>query len=389
MGLQQSQQLQQLQQPQQPQLMSPRPPTSPMAGHGSHSNLTPPLTQRSLAAHNTAHPQHQAHQVPKLKFQSILQQPSPHRSSASTNLNLFPQAPANMRASILAAATTESTGGNNNMNLASSASLNGGGGSSGSMMSPVRPATTTEFMPPTSSMRNHGLGGGHGGSMSARVASSSAAAGPALHSASSSLVLPESRLSAGQEARFKAVVGSLKRRLDSEALGHRTARAALAAEVQARTQLQHLLWQCVETVRTQAAARRAAATSAADQQHPSPLAGVPSSVALSCAAPLDPRSVSYADLTESDRRAVVEWMLSQHQVMLLLFDKIFPADPAATIGQTYAPAQQAANAVPLHYDISQYISPMKTNQQQQQQPAGAQPNDDSRRPLQQRQEFKE
>jgi hypothetical protein len=47
---------------------------------------------------------------------------------------------------------------------------------------------------------------------------------------------------------------------------------------------------------------------------------------------------------------LMQWLLSQHSVLLHLFDSMFPSSP------DLSPAQQLANRVPLHFQKDRYIT---------------------------------
>ena len=349
--------------------LSPTPPATGNSGLGL-------LTQHALAAHNN----HSGGgggggSTPRMKFQSIHNPPthgagsaqhhaamvsprsqSSQHSHAHAQANLFPQAPANMRAAILAAATTES--GFNE-----------------------RAAVGSNFLAASASAAAQASG-----SKSARGGASPSALQPHQQ------LLPESRLASGQEARLKSVISTLKRKLDQECSAHRAARAAYIAEVQGRTQLQHLFKNCVDAVKAQVADRKNQAEQTRVQAHlalRSPRGNITSSgggasnlspstasIPLSSPPPLDPRSLSLDELTEGDKVALVSWMLGEPAVMNLLFDRIWPVHPPAAQGSAgagWSAEQSTFNAMPLHYSYGAFIPPSagKHTQQQQQYP---QPN---------------
>jgi hypothetical protein len=360
--------IEQQQQQHQQQLLMP----SPTASSGASGSSPSPLTQRSLAAHNNGNGNGNggggAVVVPSLKL------PAQFHSGALI--------PANMRQSLLAAATTE---GSLPAAVYSSSTPLGATSASQAMMhmmqqasSPAtgsqtqRPATSggmgEHYLPPTGHV---GPGGrATSGAQSARLSSTM----PSRHSQPQAHPnLPEARLSVGQEARFKSVIASLKRRLDSATHEARAAKTAFVHAVQAQTQLQHLFKQCVESVRETSAARRAASGGKAGPLSPRPPAG------------LDPRSPHWPELSSAERASVLEWLLSQHSVMTLLFDKMFPAGPTAgspssmEIGggsglpQLYSSSEhhhsslhQQQHAVGMHFDYAQFMVPPKGAHQQQQ-----------------------
>jgi hypothetical protein len=363
---------QQQQQQQQQQLLMP-PPT---ASSGTSGASPSPLTQRSLAAHNNNGNGNGNGSGGAVVVVPALKLPAQFHSGALI--------PANMRQSLLAAATTE---GSLPAAVYSSSTPLGATSASQAMMhmmqqasSPAtgsqtqRPATSggmgEHYLPPTGHV---GPGGrATSGAQSARLASTMPSH-PA-HQPQAHPNLPEARLSVGQEARFKSVIASLKRRLDSATHEARAAKTAFVHAVQAQTQLQHLFKQCVESVRETSATRRAAAGGKAGPLSPRPPAG------------LDPRSPHWPELSSAERASVLEWLLSQHSVMTLLFDKMFPAGPTAgspssmAIGggsglpqlyssseQHHSPQQQQQHAVGMHFDYAQFMVPPKGGPQSQQQ----------------------
>lgn len=346
-------------------------PTPPATGGSSSAGLT----QHALAAHNNAGGvSQQPAGAPRSKFQSIHNPPhnaaqatlvSPRSQHLLQQQNLFPQAPANMRAAILAAATTESG---------------------------MHERAAGGFLAAATAA------GTNNGSKSARSASASA-----QQTQPHQQLLSESRLAPGQEARFKSVISGLKRRLDQECSAHRAARAAYIAEVQGRTQLQHLFKSCVDSVKAHVAERRNQAEQHRVASHlalRSPrgstgssggggaagLTPASASIPLSTAPPLDPRSIPPGELLDADRVAIVEWMMSEHSVLLMLFDRIWPVTHATMQGGSGGAAGavgggeqavQMLNAVPLHYSYGSFIPPSAAaskHQQQQQQQQSQQPS---------------
>jgi len=352
-------------QQQQQQLLMP----GTAAGPGASGRVSPsPLTQRSLAAHNGGAASG-ATPVPPLKL------PSNFQSGALI--------PANMRQSLLAAATTEGA-------LPASAYSGGLGASSASqaMMSMMqaasgaqtqRPATSSDYMPPTTASGGRSASG----AQTARLASTMPPTAGGAHGPQAHPPLPEARISVGQEARFKSVIASLKRRLEQAQTEARAAKTAFVQTVQAQTQLQHLFKQCVDSVREQSAARRAAAGGKAGR------GGAPSGGSGLTSLPpsgLDPRSSQWFELSPEERASVLEWMLSQQAVLALVFDKMFPTGPsaaAAAAGTTAAATagagagagvpmlygsnsgqqqqQQHGQQVGLHFDYVQFMAPKGAN----------------------------
>eukprot|EP00741_Cyanophora_paradoxa_P015760 tig00020904_g15215.t1 len=146
------------------------------------------------------------------------------------------------------------------------------------------------------------------------------------------------------EARYKEVIRRLKRLLEVERRNLRAVRTAHVAELQARTELEVFLRQCIDHVKGEIAKRRGAihtrpGTAASGGFDAPAFSGAPGSTfgvrpgssaggrpgtAASRGGERKASDVSLQEMGPADREKVLELLLSQERVINLLYDRTFP-----------------------------------------------------------------
>lgn len=127
-------------------------------------------------------------------------------------------------------------------------------------------------------------------------------------------------LNDGQKQRYENMISKIKRQLEAEKEKLRMVQTAYTKEVGERTALQNLLKKCIEDVRQDIAQRNAKR-----RQQVQKGAGRVARGALGPPKPaFDPRDIPLEDFSPADRINLMEWLLSQDQVMYMLYDKMFP-----------------------------------------------------------------
>lgn len=109
--------------------------------------------------------------------------------------------------------------------------------------------------------------------------------------------------------RYQRHINTLKKLTEQEKANLRAIKTSYANELHSRTELENLLRQCVEDVKTEITHRR----SDLRRQH---------------------RYEDEFDLSENDREKILEVLLSQERVLTLLYDKTFP--PRAIAKESYS-----------------------------------------------------
>ena len=126
------------------------------------------------------------------------------------------------------------------------------------------------------------------------------------------------------EYRYKAMVGKLQGQLEQAQKSYKALRTSYTAELASRTELQTFLKKCIDDVRQDMAERgRSATLRRAQGAHRATSAGA-SRTKQPLPPPLDPRSIPLGEFTPQDRISVMEWLMSQDQVIFMLYEKIFP-----------------------------------------------------------------
>lgn len=105
--------------------------------------------------------------------------------------------------------------------------------------------------------------------------------------------------------KYESVVAKLKRVLEMEKRSLMESRTALSKELEAKTELENLLRQCVEDVKAEITRRRV------EQK----------------------ASIREPEISPQDREKIIEVLLSQERVLTLLYDKTFP--PRSVVKEAY------------------------------------------------------
>jgi len=105
--------------------------------------------------------------------------------------------------------------------------------------------------------------------------------------------------------KYESVVAKLKRMLEIEKRNLMEARTVLSKELEAKTELENLLRQCVEDVKAEITRRRV------EQK----------------------ASIREPEISPQDREKIIEVLLSQERVLTLLYDKTFP--PRSVVKETH------------------------------------------------------
>jgi hypothetical protein len=140
-----------------------------------------------------------------------------------------------------------------------------------------------------------------------------------------------------KESRYKSMLSKLQRQVEDGQKALRSLRTAHTAELASRNELQTFLRRCIDDVRQDMAERGRSATlrraaSASRSRSSNGRNSMPPP-------PLDPRQIPLAEFTPQDRINVMEWLLSQDQVIFMLYERMFP-QAAAHPGATAAAAAQ-------------------------------------------------
>jgi hypothetical protein len=141
-----------------------------------------------------------------------------------------------------------------------------------------------------------------------------------------------------KESRYKSMLSKLQRQVEDGQKALRSLRTAHTAELASRNELQTFLRRCIDDVRQDMAERGRSATlrRAASASRSRSSNGRGSTMPPP---PLDPRQIPLAEFTPQDRINVMEWLLSQDQVIFMLYERMFP-QAAAHPGATAAAAAQ-------------------------------------------------
>jgi len=112
--------------------------------------------------------------------------------------------------------------------------------------------------------------------------------------------------------RYKNVIEKLQSTLEVDKKKLKQARLLYAKEMQAKTELEELLYQCVEEIKNEAITKKM---------------GEKSSTAGTCIGFIylgKKKQGEKAEFTKEQREKIVEMLLSQERVLALLYDKTFP-----------------------------------------------------------------
>jgi hypothetical protein len=132
------------------------------------------------------------------------------------------------------------------------------------------------------------------------------------------------------DTRYQEIVRRLKKMLETERANIAKLRAAYAADLKTRTELETMLRQVVEDVRVNIVRHRKIAQINTAQSTPNlhDAQMLPKLKGLQ-AASADTMPFQASEMTQEDRERVIEILLSQERVVALLYKKAFPASRAA------------------------------------------------------------
>ena len=148
--------------------------------------------------------------------------------------------------------------------------------------------------------------------------------------------LPKLRAELQEATSSTAALRRENKRLEAKA---RAAAMHQADELSSRNELQDFFRLAVEDVRMDIAERRAQRLR---RSGPRTAQGLPSTIAANALpVPPDPRVIPLAEFTAQDRINLVEWLVSQDQVIYTLYEALFPP-PAVSV--TLGPASRAGGA---------------------------------------------
>lgn len=119
--------------------------------------------------------------------------------------------------------------------------------------------------------------------------------------------------------RYEDIITRLKRMLTTEKKSLRLVRTLCSKEIEVKNQLEKILRQCVDDVKTEIAKKRSENKSIYHKARRAEGAGS----GLGGGAQFDERA-----LTQQEREKIIEVLLSQERVLTLLYDKTFPPRPA-------------------------------------------------------------
>jgi hypothetical protein len=137
------------------------------------------------------------------------------------------------------------------------------------------------------------------------------------------------------DTRYQEIVRRLKKMLETERANLAKLRAAYAADLKTRTELETMLRQVVEDVRVNIVRhRKIAQISSAAPAHTQSTPNLGNAQMLPklkglAAASAEPLPFQASEMTQEDRERVIEILLSQERVVALLYKKAFPASRAA------------------------------------------------------------
>lgn len=157
-----------------------------------------------------------------------------------------------------------------------------------------------------------------------------------------------------KEQRYKSMIGKLQRQVEEHVRSYRTLRTQYTNELAGRTELQTFVKKCIDDVRTDMAERgRSASLRRAQGQHRATSAGALRQK-QPLPPPLDPRSIPLAEFTPQDRISVMEWLMSQDQVIFMLYEKIFPQRAGSGSTMTGGGTNGLGGGVGLNNNASEF-----------------------------------
>lgn len=149
-----------------------------------------------------------------------------------------------------------------------------------------------------------------------------------------------------QEKRFRDTITRLNSLLDVERRKHRGAQKDLRRMMESRSEVETLLLDCLNHVKTEVQRRRLDKINQYRDKTKMRDRGYGASGAQNFAS--DPSAVPTSELAATDREKVLEMLLSQERVIALLYDKTFPSNNGGGAG-----GGDASNSMPPIRPMSQ------------------------------------